>query len=414
MFSTNDVLTATKAGVAQLIAKGYMDAETPELTALDDQFIVDLGETIQVQDGEITTNSPADIFFKALISQVGRIYVDTKSYRAQLPSLFVDPMEWGLVAEYIEIDISDVMIDEIWNPNGYINWSEPGGPAEGARIAAIEYGCYKPAVRAKVYRKATGIMAALTIGDGDQLFTAFQNAGQYNSFVAGLYNSISNTIQLKAELYALMTVSMMIAAAKANNNEINVLAEYKTAKPDSTITAATALQNGDFLRFLARRTADLKDNMQRFTALYNNHEHITFSTDTNVIMLAQVANAIKFNMYADTFHKDLVSIGNFDTVVAWQAAKTSSADTAYNFKSASSISITAEAAEEVGLDAQATVIDGVVAVIYDRRAAGITIDKRKTTSKPCASRATTNYFYHSLVNYIVNTSQPIVTLVIRD
>jgi hypothetical protein len=59
-------------------------------------------------------------------------------------------------------------------------------------------------------------------------------------------------------------------------------------------------------------------------------------------------------------------------------------------------------------------IEGVIGVVYDRMAMGITLDKKKTTSQYSASRDTVNYFYHSLVNYIVNDNYPIVTFVIRD
>lgn len=414
MWSTEQILEVTKKGIAQLNAKGYMDVDVTTLTALDDHLIVDLGKAIEVQNGEITINSPADIFFKTLFTQVGRIVIDTKSYQKKLPKLFVDPLMWGLVSEYVEIDLSEILLDEVWNPDGYINYTSPGGPEEGARIAAIEFGCYKPAVHATVYGETHGLMAPITIPTGEQLFTAFQRESQYTSFIAGVFNSVHNTIERKAELYALMTVSMMCAVAHANNNEINVLAEYKAAKPDTTITQATALQNPDFLRFFARRAADIKDNMQVFSALYNNHEHVTFTTDPNVIVLSQVANALKFNLYSDTYHKELVGIGDYDAIPAWQAAKSVSGDTAFNFKSASSISLTAEAAEKAGNEKEALLLDGIAMVIYAREAAGVVVDKRQTASTPSASRLTVNYFYHALQSTIVRASQPIVTLVIRD
>lgn len=419
MFSTSNTLAVTKAAIAQLTASGYMNADE-ELTALNDQYIVDLGEKLDIQSGDVTNNTPADIFFKALMSQLGKIVVDTRSYVAQLPKLFVDPINWGLFQEQITIELSDVMVDEMWNPDGFIAWNAPNsaGVTEGGRIAAIEFGCYKPPVSAKLYKKAHAIMVALTTAR-EQMFTAFTGLAQYESFLAGLFNSVENTIQLKAEVYALMTVSMGIAKAASNSNEINLLTEFKALNQSSTVTAATALQDPDFLRYALMRIAETKDNIRRFTELYNNHEHVTFAAEPNTILLNKFSIAAKFNLKADTYNAEMIGIGDYDKVSAWQAAITTTDSTPYNFGAASSISLSKAAAVEAGLLEASSAetkydITGVVGVIYDRLAMGVTIDKKKTTSQYSASRDTTNFFYHALANYIVNDNYPIVTFVIRD
>jgi len=417
MWSDAQILAATKAGIAQLVAKGYMDVDVSTITALDDHLVVDLGEALSIQDGEITNGSPVDIFHKALLSQIGKIVVNTRHYTAQLPSLYVDPVEFGLMTEQIFIDLSDVMIDEMWNPSGFIGWNEQGGHAEGARIAAIEHGCYKPAVSAKLYKKVHGIMVALTEAR-EQMFSAFQSAAQVSEYIAGLFTSVDNTIQLKAELYGLMTVSMGIATAKANNNEINLLTEYKALHSGSTITAATAMEDPDFMRFALQRIAETKDNIRRFTALYNDHNMVTFASDAKTILLNKFSNAAKFGVRANTYNEQLLGIGDYDKVSAWQAATSAADSTPYNFAAASSISLTADAAEAAGIEvaegATSYDITGVIGVIYDRYAMGVSIDRKKVTSTYTAARDTVNYFHHSLMQYFVNSAFPIVSFVIRD
>lgn len=414
MFSTTNTLAVTKAAIAQLTASGYMGADE-ELTALDDQFIVDLGEKLNIQDGDVTNNTPADIFFKALMSQMGKIVVDTRSYVAQLPKLYVDPVNWGLFQEQITIELSDVMVDEMWNPNGFIPWNaaNSAGVNEGSRIAAIEFGCYKPPVQAKLYKRAHGIMVALTTAR-EQMFTAFTGLDQYNTFLAGLFNSVENTIQLKAEVYALMTVSMGIAKAEANGNEINLLAEYKALHTGSTLTADKAFEDTDFMRFALQRIAETKKYLKRFTTAYNNHEHVTFAAEPNTILLTKFAMAAKFGVRANTYNEELLGIGDYDEVAAWQAAMASGDSNPYSFATASTISLSQAASKEAGVGETATAITGVIGVIYDRYAMGITIDKRKTTSQYSASRDTTNFFYHALANYVVNDNYPIVSFVVRD
>lgn len=428
MYSTKNTLNVTKSAIAQLTASGYMESTDTELTALDDQFIVDLGEKLNIQDGDVTNNTPADIFFKALMSQMGKIVVDTRSYVSQLPKLYVDPVNWGLFQEHITIELSDIMVDEMWNPDGFINWNTSastgitiGGQAEGARIASIEFGCYKPPVQAKLYKKAHGIMTALTTAR-EQMFTAFKSLDQYNSFLAGLFNSVENTIQLKAEAYALMTVSMGIAKAKAHGNEINLLAEYNSIAGGTPLTKAKALNDSNFMKYALMRIAETKDNIRRFTTLYNNHEHITFASEPQTILLNKFANSAKFNVRANTYHEELLGIGEYDKVSAWQSVlkiDSNNKRQPYEFENSSSISLSKEGAIEAGLLESSTtktsfIISGVVGVVYDRMAMGITIDRKKTTSQYSASRDTVNYFYHALANYIVNDNYPIVIFTMDD
>lgn len=425
MFSTSDVVSVTKSAIAQLTASHSMGIADVALNELSDDVIVDLGEKLNIEDGEVTNNSPADIFFKALMSQCGKVVIDTRAYVAQLPKLYVDPINWGLFSEMVTIELSDLMIDEMWNPEGFINYGTMSsdnplidlGLEEGKRIAGIEFATYKPPVSAKLYKKAHGIMSAITIAR-EQMFTAFRSASEYSSFVAGLFNSVTNAIQLKAEVYALMTVSMGIARATALGNEINLFAEYKTLFPDSTITVDTALQDADFLKYALMRIAETKDNIKRFTTAYNNHEHLTFASDTNTILLNKFSNAVKFNVRANTYHEELLGIGDYDKVSTWQAVF-GDVDTPYLFDTASSICLSNTAIAEAvsGLEPAPTlpeVLTGVIGVVYDRFAMGITIDKKKTTSQYSASKDTVNYFYHALANYVVNDNYPIVTFVIRD
>ena len=415
-FSNENILNVTKKAISQCIDKGFMDETSGNLTALDDHFIIDLGKKLELdENGEITEKSPADIFFKSLLSTISKITVDTREYVAQLPKLFVDVSEYGIISEYVKIDISDIMIDEMWNGAGFINYSSDGGTAYGERIAAIEHGCYKPVVNVKIYKQAKALMVPLTI-PYDQIFTAFHGVDEYNKFITGLYISVNNTIALKAEVYGLMCVSMGIAKAKANGNEINLLAEYKELYPNSTLTATTALRDNSFMQFALSRIAETKDYLKRFTGVYNNHESITFSSETNMILLTKFANAAKFGVRANTYNENLLGVGDYDKVSNWQAIQQTSNPVPYNFYTASSIRISENAAKAAGFTSQSGNLDitGVVGVIYDRYAMAVTVDKKKTTSKYIACSDVTNYFNHHLINYIVNDNYPIVTFVIRD
>jgi len=430
MYNPENTLSVTKAAVAQLISKGYMK-EDFTLDALDDASIVEIGTAINPNDdNDFTIGSPADIVFKALISQLARIDVDTRAYVASLPSLFVDPINWGLMTENIMIDLSDVMIDEMWNPNGYIPYNTAPDPAtptiypgveEGKRIAAIEFGFYRPAISVKLYKKIHAIMVAITTMR-DQLFTAFTGVDQLNRFLAGLYNSIDNTIQLKAEVYAKMTISTAIARAYKNGNAIDLRAAAVAAGvPNAaTLTAEQLLSNDDFMVNSLQVISETRDYIKDYTALYNDKDMATFASEPRMAILNKFAKSAKFKVRANTYNENLLGIGEFDTVNMWQTATTATDNTPYNLAAVSGIDLSKKSAIEFGLlpeDTEEThykLPGTVIGVVYDRLAAGITIDRKKTTTQYAASRDTINTFYHAAANYVVNDHYPIVAFYISD
>lgn len=426
MYSTANTLAVTKSAIAQLIAAGYMDVADGEITALDDHYIVDLGEKLGLNgDGDFSVDSAPDVMFKSLLAQIGKIVVDTRTYVARLPKLFVDSFNFGIMQERIMIDISDCMIDEMWNPAGYINYNTPAvggvypGIEEGKRIASIEFGCFKPPISAKLYKKAHGLMVALTTAR-EQLYTAFRSLSEYESFLAGLYNSVENTLQVKAEIYAHMCVSMGIATAFANSNAVDLRASWVAAGgTDTGYTAAELIELPDFQRHALKVISMTKDYMRGFSTLYNDHEMSTFSSDTQMILLSQFAKSVKFGTKADTFNANEIGIGDYDTIPAWQAALSGSGDTApyYGFDVASSIALTDAAATAAGIThtaGSAVTLENVIGVAYDRMAMGISLDRKKVTQQYAASRDTINSFYHNLINYVVNSHYPIVAFYISD
>ena len=399
MFNSANALNVTRQAIAQMTASGYMGDTNITLTALDDHQIVDLGTTVN------NMTNGADLFVKALVGAMGKMIIDDRKYVAMLPKLFVDTYNWGAFCEAVQLGLDDVMVDEMWNPNGFIN-----GSTEGARIAAIEYGCYKPPVTVKIYEKMHGIMVPLTIST-ESMFTAFKSADDYTRFLAGLYNSVETTLQAKAEVYALMTVSMGIATADGHGNAIKLVTEYNAAT-GSTLTQATALADPGFCKYMCQRIEEVKENMRRISTAYNDHTVVSFSAQPQLAMLTAASAAIRANVTASVYNGGIITPENYDTVPSWQAVHSSATDASFNLATASSVALTKDAYNATNPDTAATgtkTIAGVVAVLYDRYAMGIALDKKKVTSNYAASRDTTNYFHHAAVQYMVNPAYPIVT-----
>ena len=432
MWSTDTIRDVTNAAIAQVCAKydavsGVGDKKLTPISALTDTEIVDLGAALSVSDGVITNGSPADVFIKSLMCQVGKVIVDKREYVKQLPKMYKDVHEYGLITEVIKIDLLGedcILIDEMLNPLGFVNdytvTSHKGGSAEGQRIAGIEFGNYIPQAHTKLFQKVTSLMVALT-EQREALKYAFQSAEQFESFFAGLMVAMRNTIAVKAEAYALMTLAIGIGKAHVNGNEIDVIAEandfYNVTGTAYAFTTQNCMGEAKFWKYLLMRMANIKDNMRRMSPVYNDHKTMTFSADPQVIMLSQVANAIKFNVLADTYHEQLLGIGDYQRINSFQGVLDSTHTTDYNFTSASTVSFTLDATKELeGDDTETTAltITGIVAVIYDDYAMGVYIDKAKTTSQYSAVKDSVNYFNHHALQLAVNDSYNIVTFVLKD
>lgn len=418
-----DVVSVTQAGLNSLIGAGYFpvdkdaDPSAYALQAQDSALLVEMGEVAK------SMTVAADLVFNTLIDVIGKMIVDTREYTPSLPKLFVDPIEWGGFVEHVHAGLSDVMVDEMWDTAyeggtygtliDYRDTATVGGTTKyigkeyAQHIAGIEHGVYKPKVHAKIYKEAKNIMIALTTAR-EQLFTAFQSWDEMNKLLSALKTSVQNTINLKAEIYALMTVSSGIGRAYALNHCLNLRAMYNTENGFTStdagyLASANACLNSEkFMAYALSVIADTRDNMQRFSVAFNNGAEPMFTPadDNNLILLSKFVNKAKFGVRANTYNEQLLGIGKYDRVTAWQGI--SDGTNNFGFDTLSTISLSADSSEKLGIASTATAIPNIIGFMYDRYAMGITLDKRKTTTSYTGANDSWNTFNHFLVNYIIN------------
>ena len=173
------------------------------------------------------------------------------------------------------------------------------------------------------------------------------------------------------------------------------------------------INSPSFQSFALRRISEIEDEMTRYTANFNNHEHITFAAEPRKVILSKFATACKFGVRANTYNEKLLGIGDYDTATEWQATKRSTNTTPYNLGAASTISFSSAAANEIGLTG-GNEISGIIGIIYDRFAMAVTIDRKNTTTQYAASRDTVNIFHHAAAQYIVNDNYPIVSFMVSE
>ena len=193
---------------------------------------------------------------------------------------------------------------------------------------------------------------------------------------------------------------------KALNNAVHLLTEAK-AKGIVTeeTTAETALRNDKFLAFALERISAVRENMEVIGTAYNNGNVPTHTstTDSRAVLLTEFSRACKFNVRANTFNEQLLGIGEYDTVPAWQAVK-DNGKTDYEFSTASTISIKADPNNKLGIGTEEVKISNCIGIVFDYYAIGMTLHKVKVTSSYNASADFWNEFSHHLLNYIIDTN----------
>ena len=404
-----DVINVVKSGISQLTDSKFYNADTPELTETDTTALVELGHALEGH------RQAADIFLGALVDTLTTMRIDSRAYSPVLPSLFVDTYEWGGFREHVVIGLSDILNDEMYPINGFIGYNETGGTEEAQRIAGIEHGTFKPPTQSKFYDEGKAFMIALSTVR-EQLFTAVKSLAELNKLISAMQISVDNTIQLKAEVGALATVSTGVARSIALGNEIKLVTRYNDLTGQSLSTGWAALNDDKFTAFVLETIANVQDEVKRFTAVYNNHEHITFSNDSRLILLSKFANRAKFGVRANTYNEQLLGIGDYECISGWQAVAQDDTDP-FAPETLSSIALAAASAKKVGLTvpegATGVTLNNIIGFLYDRYALGISLDRKNVTTSYTASQDKYNTYHHNIINYIINDNFPMVTFTLN-
>jgi hypothetical protein len=121
-------------------------------------------------------------------------------------------------------------------------------------------------------------------------------------------------------------------------------------------------------------------------------ERFTPKDQLHVVMIDNFASAFETHLQADTYHKELLKLPNFDTVPYWQGSGQD-----YSFEDCSTIKVkTADSDVEVKY---------LVCVMFDRQAVAVANMDRRTTSSYNPKAEFHNYFYKMDAGYFVDIDE---------
>lgn len=369
----------------ETLVPNYLGEETTISEDLSN--VVELGTAIADLDGDEVKNFAGDF-----IVGVARNVMDTRRYMAETYGLMNDAREYGGVIQRVKAKLLEATDSPIWT-------LESGQDYFDGKYYGIE-------TDVKIYSKDTGFQIKNSIPT-EMYKQYFTSADGVRELVAMIESTVDNTLTLELNSLAKTTLQQLIATSAATQ-EIPLITIYNDLAGltgSDALTAEDALYNAPFLRWAAMQIIRLRDNTQDYNEKYNDGTIPTFTPadDLRVTLLSEFARSVEFNMEADTFHRDLVTVGEYNTINFWQNASDALLP---------SLGVTAEVKTHVGEGASATV-ENVVGIIYDRYTAGLTARLDKITAQYIANGDYTTYFHHVFNSRFIDTRNTAVILTLN-
>ena len=339
--------------------------------------IVDMGT-------EVFNQNAVDNYVKSLVNHIGKVVFVNRPYSGKVPSVLMDAWEFGSVLEKISADIPQAQENDSWNLT------------DGTEYKQDVF--HKPTVTAKFFNSKVTFEVPVSITE-KQVKESFSSAAQLNGFLSMIYNAVDKSMTIKTDALIMRTINNMIAETLDADKKafggasvdyssastvrcVNLLKLYNTAK-NAQLTAATAILNPDFIRYAAYQMGLYADRLGSISTLFNvgGKQRFTPKDALHTVLLSDFAKAAQAYLYADTYHNEQVLLPKAETVPSWQATGKD-----YAFANVSKIDVKSASGANIS-------IGGVLGVMFDRDALGVTnSDKRVTTNYNAKAEFFNNYY----------------------
>lgn len=337
--------------------------------------VVDMGT-------EVFNQNAVDNYVKSLVNHIGKVIFVNRPYAGKVPSVLMDAWEFGSVLEKISADIPQATENESWSLT------------DGQEYKQDVF--HKPVVTAKFFNSKVTFEVPVSITE-KQVKESFSNAEQLNGFLSMIYSAVDKSMTIKADALIMRTINNMVAEtfkadataftggdySKASTNRcVNLLKLYND-KFGTKLTANTAILNPDFIRFASYTIGMYADRLGSISTLFNigGKARFTGSDMLHLVLLTDFAKGADTYLYSDTKNYQFVTLGNHETVPCWQASGQS-----YSFNDVSTIEVKTAS----GTDVKVT---GVIGVMFDRDALGVSnLDRRVTSNYNAKAEFFNNYF----------------------
>ena len=352
--------------------------------------IVELGNTFENVAG-------LDNYVKALNDHIGRMVFVDRVYEGRAPSVIMDGWEYGSIMEKVSAVLPDATDNE--------SWELTNGASYDGQIF------YKPTVIVKCWNNRVTFEIPISITE-IQVKSSFTSVTQLNSFLSMIRTAIKNSMTTKLDALVMRTINNFAAetlfkeynsgdtfTGASHVKAVNLLYMYNTnINTGEAITAEQALTNIDFIKFASATMANYVDRIKTMSTLFNIGEQPRFTPDDmlHVVMLSQFKNAADVYLQSDTFHNEFTAFPKSESVPYWQGSGEN-----YEFASTSKIDVKTSGNNTV-------TATGILAVMFDRDALGVTCINPRVTSQFVAKGEFFNEWHKYDAGYFNDTNENFV------
>lgn len=396
---------ATTAQIYEILNSINAQANTGATIVKSDATFISYGDTIVNLSDE-----GKETWFATLVDRIGQTIIDNRAYMAKtITPLWKSPFEYGAILQKIHTKMQSATADNAFNNPSAVGYTtDPMTPV----VRNVEQ---------RFYGKQSVWQIKDSIPDV-QLKTAFTSAERMAAFLNSLMLTTQNEIERSMENLANFTRSALMAKTylAGGAKVVKLVTAYNTAMGYTssdpgylTPGDAGCLYNRDFLRFASLQIALKIDQMQHMTQIFakEGYDRFTPREYLNVSILGQFDDSVSSYLAADTYHEKLVELPSENKYIApfWQGT-----GSGFGFADASKISV--KLADAV-VDPETAEVNltkaGIIALINDSEAAGMTLDERRVRSIYNPDAEVTNYFHKMRQRWYVDDTQPAVIFTIE-
>lgn len=339
--------------------------------------LVDVGTTV-------FSSNWKDNYVKSLIDRIGYTRFVERPYEGYAPSIIRDSWEYGSIMAKARTKNFEAKPNPSWNLTA------------GTTVNQFEYNPPEVAETFWNHKEAWQIDCSFA---EQQVKSAFNSASEMNRFFSMIESTIDASRTQNMDNHIQRAINNFIGEKiAASNGVINVLSLYN-ADYGTSLTAAKAHTDKQFLRYLAFLMLDLKDRLKVRSELYNmggaGYPRHTPPEMLHVVLNTLYGRAMDVFMSADTYHDDMVKIGAYETVPFWQGSGAS-----YSVADRTGIDIT------IASDGQTVVQQSyIVGILFDRDAIALNNADMRVTSAYNANGEYYNNFYKVTTSMFNDTSE---------
>ena len=349
---------------------------------------------------EIIGANALDNYVKSLIDHIGKMVFVDRVYAGSAPSVLMDGWEFGSVLE-------KVTMAKLPEAQANASWNLQNGQRYETDIFTA------PEVIAKFYNGMSTFEIPMSFAE-KQAKSAFSSAQQLNAFFSMIQTAIENSMTIKTDQLIMDTINSMTAetlvdynaagdfSGAGNTRAINLLKLYND-RFGTQLTAEKCISDGGFIKWASFMIGLYSGRMTKLSTLFNigGMERFTTADRLHLVMLDEFSKAADVYLQSDTFHEQYTALPNAETVPFWQGS-----GTAYDFASTSAINVKCN-----GHEVEA---DGILAVMFDREALGVSNLDKRVTSQYNARGEFYNNWYKFDAGYFNDLNENFVVFYVAD